>query len=72
LAVEGMRWSLAIMLVGVLLIALGSVPLLIGNIDVPTLESAAGFFTVGIFFLLVGFGLRRVRKVLEKSASSSA
>lgn len=64
-----MKWSIGIMVVGILLVALGFAPLVLGNISIGTLESAAAFFTVGIFIFLVGFALRRFRKAFEKPKS---
>lgn len=64
-----MKWSIGIMVVGILLVALGFAPLVLGNISIETLESAAAFFTVGIFIFLVGFALRRFRKAFEKPKS---
>lgn len=59
------------MLVGILLIVVGIVPFLLGNVNLDTIESAAAFFTVGIFVFLVGLGLRRVRKAYEASTQPS-
>ena len=60
-----MRWSTRFIIPGVLIMALGCLPLALGHFDDFALEYAASLVTVGFFLLVIGLGLRRVRKALE-------
>ena len=60
-----MRWSTRFMVPGVLIIALGCLPLALGHFNAFALEYASSLITVGIFLLLIGIALRRIRKAFE-------
>lgn len=60
-----MRWSTRIMIPGVLIMALGALPLALGHFGIVTLEFSAALITVGLFIFLIGWGLRKLRKSFE-------
>jgi hypothetical protein len=60
-----MRWSLALIVVGLLLMLLGMVPLAVAGFSVGTLESSASFFATGLLILLVGVMLRKVHRSMQ-------
>jgi len=60
-----MRWSTRIMIPGMLLIALGFVPLAFGHLNFDTLETAGSFFAVGVLVFLIGLMLRKVAKSMQ-------
>jgi hypothetical protein len=53
------------MIAGVLVIALGFVPLLFGHFTFSSLESAGSFFAIGILIFIVGWLLRKIRRSFE-------
>jgi hypothetical protein len=53
------------MAVGVLICALGLVPLYASGITIGTLEGAASILAIGIFVFLVGIFIRRVTRALR-------
>ena len=57
-----MRWSIRLMVLGVLIFLVGLVPPLATGLSVGSAEAAASFFAIGILFVLVGLLLRRIQK----------
>jgi len=53
------------MIPGMLLIALGFVPLAFGHLNFDTLETAGSFFAVGVLVFLIGLMLRKVAKSMQ-------
>ena len=62
-----MKWSLSLMIFGILVIILGLVPPYFDGVTFNTLEVAASFFAVGILLFLVGLLIRRAKKVFEST-----
>ncbi len=60
-----MRWSVRLMVIGVLVILVGFLPIYFSGLTIGTLESAASFFAVGLLILLVGIMLRTLRKTFQ-------
>jgi hypothetical protein len=60
-----LRWSVRLMVLGVLIILLGLVPPLATGLSVGSAEAAASFFAIGILVLLFGLLLRRLQKAFS-------
>ena len=60
-----MRWSTRFTVTGAVIIAFGCIPLVLGHFNDFALEFSSSIITVGIFILLIGIGLRRIRKAFE-------
>ena len=60
-----MRWSTRLIILGVLIFAIGFVPLKYYGLTVPTLENASAFFAVGILITLLGVLIRRINRAFK-------
>jgi len=60
-----LRWSVRLIVLGVLIVLIGLVPPIATGLSVGSAEAAASFFAIGILVLLVGFLLRRIQKAFK-------
>ena len=60
-----MRWSIRLILVGILVILAGFIPFALAGVTIPSLEVAASFFATGILIFLLGIMLRRLQKTFS-------
>lgn len=67
-----MKWSLALMAVGISIIALGVIPLYFTGLTINTLEATASLFAVGLLIFLVGLLIRRTRNAWRETFSKTA
>lgn len=63
-----MRWSTRLIVIGVVIIAVGIIPLPFAGLTIGTLETTASFFVVGLLVLLIGVMLRRFQRALKRIA----
>ena len=61
-----MRWSVRLILIGVVIILAGFIPPLVSGLSIGTAESTASIAVIGILVLLLGLLLRRVQKALKR------
>jgi len=57
-----MRWSTRLIILGVVVFAIGVVPLKYSGLTIPALENAAAFFATGILIILIGILLRKIQR----------
>jgi hypothetical protein len=60
-----LKWSIALMVIGVLIGVLGFIPLYAYGITIFTLESAASVIAIGLLVFLIGLLIRRATKVFK-------
>jgi hypothetical protein len=60
-----LKWSIALMVTGVLIGILGFIPLYAYGITIFTLESAASVIAIGLLVFLIGLLIRRATKVFK-------
>jgi len=67
-----MRWSTRFIMLGILIIALGFLPFVFRHFTWVGFETSASFFAVGLLIFLIGWGMRKIRKGMEKSSQQKA
>jgi uncharacterized membrane protein YtjA (UPF0391 family) len=65
-----LKWSITLMIVGILIIAIGFIPPYFGGLSINTLETTASLFSVGLLIFLVGLFIRRARKAFRTTFSN--
>jgi hypothetical protein len=66
-----MRWSTRFIIPGIVITALGLLPLALGNFNDFALEFAASFVTIGLLIFFIGWSMRKIRKGYESGVSRS-
>lgn len=66
-----MKWSITLMIAGILISLIGVVPPYFDGLTINALEVTASFLAVGILIFLVGLLIRKAKRALDATFQST-